>query len=409
MIATTPIRSVVMVSGDHRPRLDGVADYTERLAEALRARDVDVTVFTAAAPDPGELRAGAVDATGPLGWTAAGTRRAAVALRAAAPDVVHVQFAPSAFGWHGQIGLLPALIGPGGPPLVTTLHEYAWWAWPPLLAPIERALRPIRTLAERAGAVDRESVLLVPRSRALVVTNGAHRAALAARFPDAAPRTAEIPIGPNVRAARTAAVPATPAGGATVAFFGFVHPVKGVEVLLEAVARQRRERPGLRLVVVGGFESLALAAGEAAAYRGRVEALADDLGLAGAVALTGFVDEAEVTRHLAGADVAVAPFHAGATRKSGSLLALLAHGLPVVATAADPPDRALAAAALTVSPRDPVALAAAIGAVLDDPALAARLGAAGRALADAEHGWPAIADRHLAVYERVLAARRAAA
>lgn len=47
MIAVTPVRSVAMVSGDHRPRLDGVADYAERLAEALRARDADVSVFAA--------------------------------------------------------------------------------------------------------------------------------------------------------------------------------------------------------------------------------------------------------------------------------------------------------------------------------------------------------------------------
>jgi glycosyltransferase involved in cell wall biosynthesis len=46
---------------------------------------------------------------------------------------------------------------------------------------------------------------------------------------------------------------------------------------------------------------------------------------------------------------------------------------------------------------DPAALAAALAGLLDDPAGAARLAAAGRALV-AEHGWAAIARRHLDLY-----------
>jgi glycosyltransferase involved in cell wall biosynthesis len=56
--------------------------------------------------------------------------------------------------------------------------------------------------------------------------------------------------------------------------------------------------------------------------------------------------------------------------------------------------------ALLVEPGDPAALAGALGRVLADPALAARLGAAGRARA-ADFLWPVLSDRVLDVYRAV--------
>jgi glycosyltransferase involved in cell wall biosynthesis len=91
-----------------------------------------------------------------------------------------------------------------------------------------------------------------------------------------------------------------------VAFFGFVHPVKGTRQLIEAVRRMA----GLRLVVVGGFTSLALPPAEAEAYRAE---LADDR-----VEFTGHLPAEEVSAVLRGADVVVLPFTAGVTAKSGS-------------------------------------------------------------------------------------------
>ena len=63
-----------------------------------------------------------------------------------------------------------------------------------------------------------------------------------------------------------------------------------------------------------------------------------------------------------------------------------------------------------IEPADPDAFAAAfaerVNALLADPALARQMGAAGRARAVSEFGWPAIADQTLAVYEFALAHRR---
>ena len=120
--------------------------------------------------------------------------------------------------------------------------------------------------------------------------------------------------------------------------------------------------------------------------------------------LTGWVDGAEVSELLSAADAVALPFTAGVTTKSGSLLAALAHGAPVLATVADERDADLvdASTVLDVSARrDPGAIAAAVRRLLDDPDLTARVGRGGRAFAGTR-GWPAIAAAHLHVYRSSL-------
>ncbi len=53
---------------------------------------------------------------------------AAARLRRLHLDVIHVQFAPSVFGFSRAVGLLPLLL-PRGVPLIVTLHEYGVEGW----------------------------------------------------------------------------------------------------------------------------------------------------------------------------------------------------------------------------------------------------------------------------------------
>jgi glycosyltransferase involved in cell wall biosynthesis len=61
---------------------------------------------------------------------------------------------------------------------------------------------------------------------------------------------------------------------------------------------------------------------------------------------------------------------------------------------------------LLVEPGDVTALAQALGRLLADPALAARMGQAGRRRVEAHFSWDRIADRTLAVYQEAIAAHR---
>lgn len=376
---------IAVLSGRAAPGQDGVADYTSHLVDALRDAGTDVE---AVAVDPGPL----------------GAARAARRVRALRPELVHLQFAPSAFGFSPWIGLLPDAVGA---PVVTTLHEYGWWSAPGWVP------SSVWTSLERRWPIDRETWRLAPASAAVVTTNAGHAAAVARRVDRP---TVTIPLAPNVpdcgpvdaRAVR--ARHGIPADAQVVAFFGFVHPVKGLRYLIEAVARLRRRHPRLHLLLLGGFTSRALPAREADAFRDELVGRAVDCGAADIVTITDHLPAVEVSAALHAADVAAFPFTAGATTKSGALLSAFAHGLPTLVTAADPPDPELVDGATVVVAdrvRDVDALVGPLARLLDDPALRHRVAAGGRDLA-VYRTWPRIAAAHQELYATVRKAEHAA-
>jgi glycosyltransferase involved in cell wall biosynthesis len=155
--------------------------------------------------------------------------------------------------------------------------------------------------------------------------------------------------------------------------------------------------------VVGGFESLALPGDEAVSYESELREQVIAAGAADRLHLMGFRDQEEVSGLLAAADVGVLPFTHGVTAKSGSLLTLLAHGLPTVVTAGDEAEPELRdgdRVAVVDRVRDGRALADGIRRVLDDRDLAAGIAARGATWA-AEHDWDAIAAAHLELYAGV--------
>jgi len=162
---------------------------------------------------------------------------------------------------------------------------------------------------------------------------------------------------------------------------------KGIEVLIEAVVRVRREIPEIRALVVGdGPERTRLAA--------QVDAAGE------AVRLLGTRDD--VPALLAAADVCVVPSleHEGS---SAALKEPLAAGRPLIASDLPGIREVVGDAARLVPAGDPAALAEAIVGLLRDPELRARLVAAG--FARVERFRPErMVDDVLAVYAEALGA-----
>src|SRR3954454_6726090 len=396
---------VGLVCGHFDPARDGVADYTRHLAGQLRSAGCESLICTAHryARTPGEGIVGVTDR-----WDVRGVLRAARAVSRLSLDVVHVQFAPSAFGFSRAVGLLPLLL-PAGTPLVATLHEYGVWT----AGGAGGRLRSAAWSAmERQQRADREALVLTVEADRLLATAPEHAGVVRARFADPRLEVTHVPIAPNIpvapldgedvrSAVRTSL--GLPSDARLAVFFGFLHPVKGLAGLIEAVAAVRRVVPGLRLVIAGGSESHSVHGGAADAMRRGLEDTARRHGVEQHVIFTGYLHEDDVSRLLHAADLAVFPFDAGVTAKSGSLLAALAHGVPTIATS--PPgavDRPMEVeGVLRVPPRNTAALVDALLLVLSDRALAARLAAAGRACAD-RWTWPRIADFHAQLYAQVL-------
>jgi glycosyltransferase involved in cell wall biosynthesis len=226
--------------------------------------------------------------------------------------------------------------------------------------------------------------------------------------------TVTVPLAPNVpdcgsggpRSAIRERL-GVPVDAEVVAFFGFVHPVKGLRYLIEAVSRLQARHDRLHLLLLGGFTSLALPADEARAFRAELTAWAAKCGVADRVTITGHLHAEQVSAALHASDVAAFPFTAGATLKSGALLTAFAHRLPTLVTAADPPDPHLVdgeTVVVAARVRDSGAVAEALGRLLDNTVLRARVASGGAALT-ADRTWPRIAAAHLEVYD---VARRAA-
>jgi phosphatidylinositol alpha-mannosyltransferase len=129
----------------------------------------------------------------------------------------------------------------------------------------------------------------------------------------------------------------------------------------------------------------------------------------GRIEWLGRIDDAEKAQRLRGADVFCAPSLHGESF-GVVLLEAMAAGTTIVATSiagyarVARPDQE----ALLVPPGDPVALAGALNAVLDDTSLAARLADGGRQRAD-ELSMDHLAERYLDIYERLLTGTRRAA
>jgi glycosyltransferase involved in cell wall biosynthesis len=193
-----------------------------------------------------------------------------------------------------------------------------------------------------------------------------------------------------------------------LAYFGFLNVGKGGETLIRALADLVRAGRPARLLMVGGKVGASDPTNQA--YLERVERLTVDLGVADRVQWTGFTSSDQVSANLLAADCAVLPYREGATLRHGSLMAALAHGLPIVSTQAsagveaDPglfPLLQDGESALLVPPEDPAHLAAAVERVMIDPVLRLRLAQAAAGLSK-QFTWDAIGRRHLEVYGKLL-------
>ncbi|MEU0562194.1 glycosyltransferase family 4 protein [Dactylosporangium sp. NPDC006015] len=166
-------------------------------------------------------------------------------------------------------------------------------------------------------------------------------------------------------------------------------PRKGQDVLIRALPLIRRAVPDAALLLVSGGP-----------HRPALERLARETGVERDVVFTGAVSWAELPAHYAAGDVFAMPCR---TRRRGLdveglgivYLEASATGLPVVAgDSGGAPDAVREGETGFVVPGRAVpAVADRITTLLRDPALAARMGAAGRAWVESEWRWETQADR----------------
>lgn len=174
-------------------------------------------------------------------------------------------------------------------------------------------------------------------------------------------------------------------------------PLKGLVHLVEALAKLRTDNPAAHLVVVGRR-----------AEDGPVAQAIERHGLGDAVEFVKGISDTELVDLVRGAQIACVPsLYEGFSLPAAEAMAT---GTPLVATTGGAipevagPD---GETCLAVPPADAGALADALGRLLADPELRARLGAAGRERVLARFTWKQAAIGTAALYREAIAARAA--
>ncbi len=363
----------------------GAGVYTIALARGLDARgDVDLHLVTrradearwssltpravvhAEAPDRRPLR---------LVWEQVGAPRLARAVR---PEV-----------WHGPHYTMPVR---ASVPTVVTVHDLTFFDHPEWheRAKVAYFRRMIRVACSRANVVVCVSEFTAARLRAncqtrgevVVVPHGVDHD----RFKPAANRA----DGDDAALAPYGIAPPY------IAFSGTLEPRKDVPTLVRAFADIAHDRPHLRLVIAGGDGWGVTEVRDAIATSG----------VSTRILRPGYLpDDTLVSLFRRATAVAYPSLEEGFGLNA---LEALACGAPLVSTRGSAIEEIVGDAALLVPPHDAGALGRALGQVLGDDALAARLRRDGPERA-AKFTWDRSVAGHLDAYERATVTRRAPA
>lgn len=283
-------------------------------------------------------------------------------------DVLHVHWPFP----HGLMALLPRWLN--GVKVVSTCHS------------AEIALARQSKLSTRLLAI------CLQRSDA-VCANSSHTAKLVREISGLDAEV--IPYGATVRIEETVPALQEDQGVSLLLFSGRLIQRKGIQFLLQAMPLILAQRK-VRLIITGDGHC-----------RAEWEALSRKLGLQAHVQFVGFVSNERLSQLFRTCTIYVHPAiydDRGDTEGLGVvLIEALRSRKPVVASRVGGIVDVIqdGKTGLLVPEKDPLAIAKAVLSLLDDPALARRLGEAGYAYASKYFDWDRITDRLEAVYQRI--------
>ncbi len=181
----------------------------------------------------------------------------------------------------------------------------------------------------------------------------------------------------------------------TILTWGLLGEGKGIEWALEAMAGLADLTP-LPLYRVVGETHPRVFEREGEAYRSRLEAQVEELGISSMVEFDGrYLDARSLQRIVGEADVVLLPYDSRDQVTSGVLTEAVVAGKPVVSTRFPHAIELLSTGAgILVPQRDPMAIGSALRSVLTEPGLAGHMAATARALAPGLL-WSAVAEQYM--------------
>jgi glycosyltransferase involved in cell wall biosynthesis len=354
-----------LVTCEYPPQVGGVSDYSFAVARALAAAGHDVHVWcpTAdrAAPAPtvdGVTVHQDLGRFSPSDLLRAGRRLDAVP----GPSRLLVQWVPHGYGYRSLNLALAAWVARralrGGTQLDLVVHE-PYLAWSARPAQFAAACVHRLMLAIAAAAATRVWITIPAWEPAVrrFVFGGVPVSWL--------PGPSPLPVVADGVGADVLRRQLAPEGAPLVGHFGSYSPL--ITPLLEPALARLLGQTAAHVTLIGNGSN-----GFREAFLRRCPQFGDR------VRATGTLAAADVSRHLQACDVMLQPYPDGVSSRRTTMVALLAHGKPVVANDGRLTDAIWrdAAGVELVPSADAGQLAAAVGALLDDAGRRARLGAA---------------------------------
>ncbi|MGB5076061.1 MAG: glycosyltransferase family 4 protein [Sphingorhabdus sp.] len=380
---STHVKTRIALIGGYTPRRCGIATFTADIRSALMMESghtiIDVYAMTSADDDivfDDAVTCCIVDSQ-KSSFVAAADH-----INANDADIVWLQHEFGLFG--GPAGdMVLELVDRITAPLMITMHTV-------LPDPDTHQMRVVRRLVARATTL----IVMSDRARSLLLEVYGAESSQVVFIPHGVP---DRPFGRTEQFKRKFGFD----GRQILMTFGLLSPSKGIEAVIAALPDVVREHPDLLYCIVGATHPNLLAS-EGEAYRARLHAQADSLGVSGHVHwIDAFLGNSELLDLIEAADIYITPYPGAAQSTSGTLSYAVALGKAVISTPYVHAVELLAQDAGVLVPfGDSAAIAREISSLLRDPerrnALQKRAYQQGRNMI-----WSAVAHSTLALVEAV--------
>lgn len=382
---------VLFISGGFPNMLCGVGDYTFSLAQELASLDVDVHVLTTkdtqVNTDPRLLCNVQLHPIVPT-WSLSDIPVIRSLIQKIGPDIIHIQY-PSSFGIANRkllgnfLGYVARSASQRKVHILTTLHEFS-----------ERRLRwRVRAVF---NILSSDVVICVNRFDVDPVR----------RFRFSGQPVVYIPIASSIPYEQISAEYKKRVRNSIqlrdsdiiLTYFGFITPLKGFEVLLEAMQILKSKHLIVKLLLISDLFTSNDEYHKNIVSMIKVRDLQDNFLLG-----TSHYSKKEVSQYLQCANMAVLPFVEGSSDRRSSLLAVLNQGIPTITTFGPhtPPNFIDGKNMVLIPPNNPSAIAQAVEILVCDNKLSSCL-SEGAVQLSRKYSFDKIAEKTLLVYQNAL-------
>ncbi len=403
---------LLLITAVFPPNKAGGADYALRLAREVAARGIDVTIATSTGC-MSEVGNGVTCYPDIDKWSWTCLPKLLHMIHTVKPSVVDVHFTGWAYADHPMITLLPRFIRRHFPWIRLVTHiefirgiDRSNARFPTLIA------RKVVTHCLGRQGIDYEYGYLLEDSQCLVVLGEWEKRELCGRDHALEPKIMVVPPGPifplcqPLSAEQRSSVRRAIGFESTdfvIAYFGYVFPGKGLELLLEATEDISKSIPRVRLLVVGDSpEASVLIKTGQPNYIDKLKSMSAKLGVADRVVWSGYMqsDSVDASRYLRASDMVALPFAAGLRLHRSSFSFAAAHGLPIVSTTPDLLESVFRDGenVLLCPPNNVSELVQAIVRVYRDDSLRMKLAEGAERLSIECYSWSDIIDKSMSAY-----------